>query len=118
MALSLTLDITDSFNANNGYVADASNWDLIVWQFVAPTGTISITSSNDSGAITGVTDGYALTANSFQTAAALSVATGNTYVTSVTGAGLFRTQHIGQFVKFGGASAAASKVIIQFHKFS
>ena len=42
MALSLTQDVTVEFNANNGYVADASNWDYLIWQFVTPSGTISI----------------------------------------------------------------------------
>jgi len=117
MALSLTQDVTAEFNANNGYVADASNWDYLIWQFVTPTGTISITSTNDAGSVTGSFDGNSLTATNFATVSA-TVLNGGTLATSVTTAGLYRTQHVGQFVKFGGASAAAAKVIIQFHKFS
>ena len=114
MALSLTQDVTVEFNANNGYVADASN---LIWQFVTPSGTISITATNDAGSVTGSFDGNSLTATNFVTVSATN-ANASTVVTSVSAAGIYRTSYVGQFVKFGGAAAAATKVIIQFHKFS
>jgi len=117
MALSLTQDVTTEFNANNGYVADASNWDYLIWQFVTPSGTISITATNDAGSVTGSFDGNSLTATNFVTVSATN-ANASTVVTSVSAAGIYRTSYVGQFVKFGGAAAAATKVIIQFHKFS
>lgn len=119
MALSLTQDVTTEFNANNGYVADTSNWDYTIWQFVTPAGTIAITSTNDSGAITGSLDGNSLTATNFLTVSATAL-NGLASVTSVTAgtSAMFRVSNVGQFVKFGGASAAATKVIIQFHKIS
>lgn len=115
MALSLTVDITPEFNLGNGYTADASGWDNIVWQFVAPTGTISITATNDNGAITGSVLGSGVTAANFQSAGATKISD-NTIVTTVAAAGLFRTGNVGQFVRFGGAAAAATKVIIQYNK--
>jgi len=117
MALSLTQDVTAEFNANNGYVADASNWDYLIWQFVTPTGTIAITSTNDAGSVTGSFDGNSLTATNFATVSA-TVLNGGALASSVSATGLYRTQHVGQFVKFGGAGAAATKAIIQYHKFS
>ena len=117
MALSLTQDVTAEFNANNGYVADASNWDYLIWQFVSPTGTVNITATNDASSVTGSFDGNSLTANNF-IAVSATVVNGGTLATSVAASGIFRTSYVGQFVKFGGASAAATKVIIQFHKIS
>jgi hypothetical protein len=119
MALSLTQDVTAEFNRDNGYVADTSNWDYTIWQFITPSGTIGISSSNDSGAVTGSFDGNSLTATNFLTVSATAL-NGLTSVTSVTAAtsAMFRVGNVGQFVKFGGASAAATKVIVQFHKIS
>ena len=119
MALSLTQDVTDAFNANNGYVADASNWDYLIWQFVSPSGTISVTATNDAGSVTGSFEGNSLTATNFATIVALNLAsTTSALVTAVSSAGLYRVDRSGQFIKFGGASAAATKVIIQYHKIS
>lgn len=117
MALSLTQDVTAEFNANNGFVADASNWDYLIWQFVSPTGTVSVTATNDAGSVTGSFDGNSLTATNFSTVSA-TVLNGGTLATSVAATGLYRTSYVGQFVKFGGASAAATKVFIQYHKIS
>jgi hypothetical protein len=119
MALSLVQDVTIEFNRDNGYVADMSNWDFTIWQFITPAGTINITATNDSGAITGSIDGNSLTATNFLTVSATAL-NGLTSTTSVTAAvsALFRVGNVGEFVKFGGASASATKVIIQYHKIS
>ncbi len=118
MALSLTQDVTQEFNQDGFYIADASNWDLLVWQFVNPDGTIDILASNDSGAIQGVTDGFALTSINYTSIEATDLSATATPVTSVAASGLYRTTHVGQFVKFGGEGAVADKVIVQYHKFS
>lgn len=123
MALSLTQDVTAEFNANNGYTIDLSNWDYATWQFVGPSGTISITATNDNGepasSAASTFSGNSLTAGNFQTAIAQQLSqTTITYVSSIIAAGLYRIDHIANFVKFGGASAAATRVIIHFHKIS
>lgn len=119
MALSLTQEVTTEFNRDNGYVADMSNWDYTIWQFITPAGTINITATNDSGAVTGSFDGNSLTATNFLTvsATALNGLTSTTSVTAATSA-MFRVGNVGQFVKFGGALASAAKVFIQYHKIS
>jgi len=117
MALCNTVDITTEFNADNGYVADMSGWDNIVAQFVSPSGTISITATNDGGAVEGTTDGNSSLAANFQTVQATKLSDG-TAVTTVAAAGLFRVGVVGRFLKFGGASAAATKVILMYHKVS
>lgn len=121
MGLSLVRDVTKEFNANNGFVADTSGWDYTIWQFITPSGTINISASNDSGAVEGSFDGNSLTATAtnFLTVSATAL-NGLTAVQSVTAAtsAMFRVGNVGQFVKFGGSSAAATKVIIQFYKIS
>jgi hypothetical protein len=115
MALSLTQDVTGEFNAGNGYTADMSGWDTIVAQFVNPSGTISIAATNDGGAVTGSIEGSGLTAINFQTVQGTKLSDG-TAVTSVAAAGLFKVGVVGRYVRFGGASAAATKVIVEFSK--
>lgn len=117
MALSLTQDVTQEFNQDGFYIADASNWDLLVWQFVNPSGTIEIFATNDSGAIQGVTDGFALTSTNYTKVQATYLGDG-TSTTSVSAAGLYRTTHVGQFVRVGAGDGVADKVIVQYHKFS
>jgi hypothetical protein len=115
--ISTYIDVTADFNTNNGKVIDISGWDWVVAQFVTPSGTISITASNDSGDVTGAIDGNPATATNFNTVQATKLADG-TSVTSVAASGLYRVGVVGRFLKFGGASAAATKVIVQLAKIS
>ena len=117
MALSLTQDVTQEFNQDGFYIADASNWDYLIWQFVNPSGGIEIKATNDSGAIQGVTDGFALTSTNYTTVQATYLGDGSS-VTAVSGDGLYRVNQTGQFVKFGEDGGTADKVIIRYHKFS
>ena len=123
MALSLTQDVTAEFNASNGYVIDMSNWDYSIWQFVSPSGTISVTATNDNGepasSAPSTFSGNSLTATNFQTAVAQQLSqTTTTYVSSIASAELYKVEHVGNFVKLGGASAAATRVLVHFHKLS
>ena len=117
MALSQLLDVTDSFNTNNAVTLDVDGWDSVVAQFVGPSGTINITASNDGGEVTGSVNNSATTAANFQTVQATKLADG-TAVTAVAAAGLYRVGVVGRYLKFGGASAAATKVLIQLSKIS
>lgn len=118
MALSLTQDVTTEFNQDGFYIADASNWDYLIWQFVGlGEFTLDIKATNDSGAITGVTDGFALTSTNYIEVQATDLSSG-AGVTSIAGDGLFRVAQVGQFVKIGADDATATKVIIRYHKFS
>lgn len=109
------LDVTDAFNADNGYVQDVSGWDYAVWQFVNPSGTIDIKATNDGRAVEGRTDGNSSLATNFQTVQA-TLLTDGTSVTSVSAAGLYKTTVVGRYVKFGGSGATADAVIIQLAK--
>lgn len=115
MALSKTFEVTAEFNANNGSIIDMSSWDTLVIQFVSPSGTINVTATNDDGSITGSVQGNGLTATNFQTVQATKLSDG-TSVTAVSVAGLYKVGIVGKFVQFGGASAAATKVIAELSK--
>ena len=51
--ISTVVDATDSFNANNNFYQDLSGWDSAVVQFVGTSGTVSFSTTNDDGSITG-----------------------------------------------------------------
>ena len=51
--ISTVVDATDSFNANNNFYQDLSGWDSAVVQFVGTSGTVSFSTTNDNGSITG-----------------------------------------------------------------
>ena len=51
--ISTVVDATASFNTNNNFYQDLSGWDSAVVQFVGTSGTISFSTTNDDGSITG-----------------------------------------------------------------
>ena len=102
---------------SNAFVIDVSNWDYVVAQFVSPSGTISITATNDSGDVEGITDGGPATATNFTAIQATKLADG-TAVTAVAAAGLYKMNVVGRYIKFSGASASATKIIIMLAKIS
>ena len=51
--ISTVVDATDSFNANNNFYQELSGWDSAVVQFVGTSGTVSFSTTNDDGSITG-----------------------------------------------------------------
>lgn len=115
--LATYLDLTATLNASNAVVIELSNYDYAVIQAVNPSGTINLTATNDSGAVQGTTDGNFKTATNFQTVQATKLADG-TDVTAIAEAGLFRVGVVGRFLKIGGASAAADKLIVMLTKIS
>jgi hypothetical protein len=120
MALSLTRDITAEMNEVGYYVADSSNWDYIIWHLIGIEGGFEATflSSNDSGAIHGVTDGNSLSATNFAATVFTKLSDG-TLVTTTAADGLYRSSHDGQFVKVdSGSTGRFQKAIIRLHKIS
>jgi hypothetical protein len=51
--ISTTVDATESFNTDNSFYQDLSGWDSAVVQFVGTSGTISFSTTNDNGSVTG-----------------------------------------------------------------
>lgn len=108
-------DVTGAFNAGNGIVLDMSGWDNVIIMFVGSSGTISVTASNDGGGPAGTTTGGPSTATNFTTVQATKLSDG-TDVTTIAAAGQYRVGVVGRYVKFGGAAAAATSVIVEFYK--
>jgi hypothetical protein len=102
------------FFADNAIVVDLSGWEYAVFQFVGPSGTINVTATNNDGSSSSVTGGPN-TATDFQTVQITKLADG-TAVTAVAAAGLFRAGIVGRFIKFSGASAAATGVYMTLFK--
>lgn len=116
MALSNTLEVTTEFNRDNGWVADMSGWDYVVITLVGPSGTINLTATNDGGGINGVTEGNSLSALNFTAVQGTKLSDGS--AVTVAAAGQTKVQNQGRYLKVGGASAAATKAIIEYNKIS
>lgn len=109
------LDVTREFNNENGVKLDLSEWETATFCFVNPSGTISITGTNEGGAVEGVTDGNATSSTNYTTIQATNLATGSA-VTSVAAAGNYRVAMATKYVQFGGSGAAADKVLVELIK--
>lgn len=110
--ISHIIDASTDFNANNLVQLDIGGWQTASIQAVGPTGTITLQASNDSGEITGSVPGGPTSAINFSLVEATNLATGAT-VTSIGGAGIFVINPIAfRFLSIGGASAAATKLLI------
>lgn len=111
------LDLTAQLNAENEAIVEVGNWDYAVIQAVSPTGTLNITATLDSGAVQGTTDGNWVDSTNYVTVQATKLADG-TAVTAIAAAGLFRVAVVGRYLKIGGASAAATKLLVMLTKIS
>lgn len=114
--ISLTKDLTTEFNANNTAVLDVSGWENVIIHMVGTvTGTITFQGSNDGGAITGAVEESPQAAINFFTISATKMSDG-TLTTSLAAAGLYKLTQPCKYLKFGGASAAATKVLVLLTK--
>lgn len=117
--ISTVVDFSQDFADGSKAVIDASNWDWVVVQVVNPSGTINFLASNDSGAITGVSDGNSISATNFTAAQATNIATG-TAVTSTAAAGLFRFAVVGRYIQISGngGTETVDKLLVYLTKIS
>jgi len=114
--ISTTLDLTTAFNANNTAQIDVGEWENVIIHMVGTvTGTILFQGSNDGGAVTGAVDESPQAAINFSTISATKMSDG-TLTTSLAAAGLYKLTQPCKYLKFGGASAAATKVLVFMSK--
>ena len=111
------LDLTSQLNTSNAAVVEVGNWDYAVIQAVSPTGTLSITATLDSGAVQGSTDGNWETSINYAAVQATRLSDGSS-VTTIAATGLYRVPVVGRYLKIGGASAAATKLLVMLAKIS
>lgn len=114
------IDVTTTFNANNIAVLDVGGWENVIIHMIGTvTGTIVLQGSNDGGEVTGSVEESPTTADNFNTivATSMSVTTvANTLVTSLAAAGLYKITQPPKYIRFGGPSAAATKVLVLLSK--
>ncbi len=110
--ISQVLDLTVDFNANNLVQLDIGGWQTCSIQAVGPSGTITIQGSNDGGEVTGSVSESPTTAINFGIIQATKLSDG-TSVTAIAAAGVFAINVINcKYLSIGGASAAATKLLV------
>lgn len=105
MAMQQVIDISTDLNNNDIVTLDVGGWDYAELQLNSPTGTFNFLSSNDAGAITGVSDGNATSATNFIATSGTNISTGSG-VTSLGSSGIVKFSNCGQFLRVSGESAA------------
>lgn len=111
--ISQYLDLTADFNADGLATIDVGEWDYIVVQLVAPVGTTTFNTSNDSGAVQGVTDGNAASATNFLAVQGTNLTNGSA-ITTIAAAGIIKFTVIGKYFQLSGTSAG--KVLVKLSK--
>ena len=110
----LTVIITNAKKA----IVEVGNWDYAVIQVVGATGTMSISATNDGGAIQGTSLGSWKTSANYTAIQATKLADG-TSVSALVADGLYRIGVVGRYLQIGdGTTAAATKCIIMLSKIS
>ena len=116
MAVQQILDVTTDVNNNDLCTIDIGGWDFAVVQLVSPTGTFSFLTSNDSGAIMGVSDGNALSATNFTAVTGTKLSDASA-VTTLAASGMVKFSGIGQYLRISGAAAAqVTKALVRLCK--
>lgn len=112
-------DLTLVFNANGKIQVDTSSYDYVVVQIVTPSGTISFASTNDSGAITGATDGNATSALNFVACQGTNQTTGTAETSTGSANSIHKFSFVGRFLQIsGGAGSTISKLLVGYASIS
>lgn len=112
------IDVTADLNNNSIWQGDVGGWDYAVVQLVTPTGTFTFNSTNDANAITGVSDGSAVSATNWVAVQGTNLNSGSA-VTTLASSGMVRLKEIGQFLQLSGAGGAqVTKAIVRLYKIS
>lgn len=120
MGLTRLLDLTPDINATNPNVKiDVSGWDYVVVQAVLPGVTITVSATNDAGAIEGTTDGNAVSSLNYVAVQGTNLNTGAA-ATTITGSSITRFGVVGKFMQFSaiGAPVVVGKLLVFLFKIS
>jgi hypothetical protein len=116
MALQEIQDITESFNQNAGdWNMDIGGWDYAVVHLITPSGQVDFLTSNDSGDITGVSDGSYVSAANFVACQGIVLATG-AGATSLNATGLIRFEKVGRYLRLQSTAATVAKALVRLYK--
>lgn len=116
MAIQQVIDITTDLNNNDIANLDVGGFDYAEVQLVSPTGTFSFLTSNDAGAVTGVSDGSAASATNFNALSGIKLSDASA-VTTLAGSDTVKFPNMGQFLRITGAGAAqVTKAFVRLYK--
>lgn len=116
MGVQRTIEITTDLNNNDICTLDVGGYDFAEVQLVSPTGTFSFLTSNDAGAITGVSDGNNITADNFTAVSGVKLSDASA-VTTLAASGTVKFANLGQFLRITGAAAAqVTKGFVRLYK--
>ncbi len=108
-------DYTAVFNRDNTVQFEVGLWENVIIHMIGPSGTITLQGSNDGGAVEGSVDDSPQAAINFTTIVATKMVDGTT-TSSLATAGLYKLTQPCKYLKLGGASAGATKVLVFLSK--
>lgn len=115
--ISITQDFTAQYADDKTINLDVSGWDYIVVQFESvAVAAVNFNTTNDSGAVQGISDGNANTATGWQPVQGINVATGTGATSAAVGSSIWRFQYIGRFLQLTSGSGTISKLLVSFNK--
>jgi hypothetical protein len=100
---------------DNKLVLDISEWETLTIQVINPSGSITLEGTNDSGAVTGQSNGGPNTATNFSDVYAVELGDSTQALTnSITNDGLYRISPVSfKYLQIGdGATATADKILV------
>jgi len=111
--ISKVVDIADQLSNGHYAYVDLGGWQTVSIQAVGIGGTMSLSGSNDGGAITGSTIDNARDSANYNAVQATNLTTGAA-ATAVTGTTLFQISVIGfRWLRIGdGSTATATKLLV------
>lgn len=99
-------DLSGKFNTDFGIRIDAEMWQSVTIQVVGTvTGTVTISGSNDPGAVDSVSAGNAISSTNFTAIQATNLATGSA-VTTIAAAGNYKITVGTRFIQISGPNVS------------
>lgn len=115
MGLSIVKDVTSDFNADSKVNLDISGFDVVVLQIESPSGAINFNTTNDSGAVQGVSDGNASTATAWRGVQGTDVLNGSG-ATNASATTIIKFTNFGRFIQFVGSAVTVSRMLVMLYK--
>lgn len=115
MSVPRILDVTSDLNADGRATIDCNGWDYAEVQLVSPSTTVNFETTIDSGAVTGVSDGSAASAQNFVSVQGVNVTSGSS-VTSLNASGIVKFTNLGQYLRLIGVGVTATGAFIRLYK--
>lgn len=115
MSVSRIIDITADINADGRAIVETGGWDQAEVQLVTPTATATVETSDDAGAITGVSDGSSASATNFVVLQGVNVTSGAAASTLAV-SGILKFTNIGQFLRVIGPGLTVTKALVRLYK--